>query len=200
MTVPTAELTAPHRGGSTIRRSLTSSNAAKTGHGLSRSQRRTIRNQPRTGRVRCPKLVPARSSRPIGGSSSASPAGSGVRIRLVASVHAAYQNDPAMVHRCAERLAAQMDPAPQWWAGFGAFLAERVAVTRAVSQLQGPQHAHGGVVPAHPPSPVRWARCRRPSCSRSGCACRGSTAGATSAGSCSPPPWIGWRQCSERPA
>ena len=23
-----------------------------------------------------------------------------------------YQNDPAMVHRCAERLAAQMDPAP----------------------------------------------------------------------------------------
>ena len=69
-----------------------------------------------------------------------------------------YQNDPAMVHRCAERLAAQMDPAPPWWAGFGAFLAERVAVTRAVSQLQGPQHAHGGVVPAHPPSPVRWAR------------------------------------------
>ena len=45
MTVPTAELTAPQRGGSTIRRSLTSSNAAKTGHGLSRSQRRTIRNQ-----------------------------------------------------------------------------------------------------------------------------------------------------------
>ena len=45
MTVPTAELTAPHRGGSTIRRSLTSSNAAKTGHGLSRSQRRTIHNQ-----------------------------------------------------------------------------------------------------------------------------------------------------------
>ena len=89
MTVPTAELTAPHRGGSTIRRSLTSSNAAKTGHGLSRSQRRTIRNQPPTGRVRCPKLVPARSSRPIGGSSSASPAGSGVRIRLVVSVHAA---------------------------------------------------------------------------------------------------------------
>ena len=43
--MPTAELTAPHRGGSTIRRSLTSSNAAKTGHGLSRSQRRTIRNQ-----------------------------------------------------------------------------------------------------------------------------------------------------------
>ena len=89
MTVPTAELTAPHPGGSTIRRSLTSSNAAKTGHVLSRSQRRTIRNQPRTGRVRCPKLVPARSSRPIGGSSSASPAGSGVRIRLVVSVHAA---------------------------------------------------------------------------------------------------------------
>lgn len=40
-----------------------------------------------------------------------------------------------MVHRCAEKLAAQMDPAPQWWAGFGAFLAERVAVTRAVSML-----------------------------------------------------------------
>ena len=48
-----------------------------------------------------------------------------------------YQNDPAMVHRCAERLAAQMDPAPQWWAGFGAFLAERVAVTRAVSSCRG---------------------------------------------------------------
>ena len=25
-------------------------------------------------------------------------------------------------------------------------------------QLQGPQHAHGGVVSAHPPSPARWAR------------------------------------------
>ena len=46
-----------------------------------------------------------------------------------------YQNDPSMVHRCAEKLAAQLDPEPQWWAGFGGFLAERAAVTRAVSML-----------------------------------------------------------------
>jgi hypothetical protein len=39
------------------------------------------------------------------------------------------------VHRCAERLAAQLDLEPQWWAGFGEFLAERVAATRAVSML-----------------------------------------------------------------
>jgi integrase len=46
-----------------------------------------------------------------------------------------YQNDPAMVHRCAEKLAAQLDPVPGWWAGFGEFLAARVAATRAVSML-----------------------------------------------------------------
>jgi integrase len=46
-----------------------------------------------------------------------------------------YQNDPAIVYRCAENLAAQLDPEPQWWAGFGAFLAARIAATRAVSML-----------------------------------------------------------------
>ncbi len=46
-----------------------------------------------------------------------------------------YQKDPALVHRCTERLATQLDPEPQWWAGFGEFLAERVAATRAVSIL-----------------------------------------------------------------
>jgi integrase len=39
------------------------------------------------------------------------------------------------VHRCAETLGAQLDPEPQWWAGFGEFLAARVAATRAVSML-----------------------------------------------------------------
>jgi len=46
-----------------------------------------------------------------------------------------YQNDPSMVHRCAEKLVTQLDPEPRWWAGFGGFLAERVAATRAVSML-----------------------------------------------------------------
>jgi len=46
-----------------------------------------------------------------------------------------YQNDPALVHRCTEKLAAQLDPQPRWWAGFGEFLADRVAATRAVSML-----------------------------------------------------------------
>jgi site-specific recombinase XerD len=48
-----------------------------------------------------------------------------------------YQNDPAMVRRCAEKLAAQLNPEPDWWSGFGEFLAERVAVTRAVAMLHG---------------------------------------------------------------
>jgi site-specific recombinase XerD len=39
------------------------------------------------------------------------------------------------VHRCAEKLAAQLDPQPQWWAGFGEFLAARAAATRAISML-----------------------------------------------------------------
>jgi site-specific recombinase XerD len=46
-----------------------------------------------------------------------------------------YQNDPALVHRCTETLAARLDPEPQWWTGFGEFLAARVAATRAVSML-----------------------------------------------------------------
>lgn len=46
-----------------------------------------------------------------------------------------YQNDPAIVHRCAENLAAHLDPEPQWWAGFGEFLAARAAATRAISML-----------------------------------------------------------------
>lgn len=46
-----------------------------------------------------------------------------------------YQNDPALVHRCAEKLAAQLDPEPNGWSGFGEFLAERVAATRAVAML-----------------------------------------------------------------
>jgi hypothetical protein len=46
-----------------------------------------------------------------------------------------YQNDPALVRRCAERLAARLNPEPNWWIGFGEFLAERAAATRAVSIL-----------------------------------------------------------------
>lgn len=46
-----------------------------------------------------------------------------------------YQNDPAIVYRCAEKPAAQLDPEPQWWAEFAAFLAARIAATRAVSML-----------------------------------------------------------------
>ncbi|WP_204815085.1 integrase [Mycobacterium riyadhense] len=34
-----------------------------------------------------------------------------------------------------EKLAAQLDPQPQWWAGFGEFLAARAAATRAISML-----------------------------------------------------------------
>jgi site-specific recombinase XerD len=40
-----------------------------------------------------------------------------------------------LVYRCAENLAAHLDPEPGWWAGFGEFLAARVAATRAVSML-----------------------------------------------------------------
>ncbi|MQA64028.1 MAG: hypothetical protein GEU86_21760 [Actinophytocola sp.] len=39
------------------------------------------------------------------------------------------------MHRCADKLAAQMDPAPEWFTGFGVFLAQRAAPTRAVSML-----------------------------------------------------------------
>jgi site-specific recombinase XerD len=46
-----------------------------------------------------------------------------------------YQNDPALVRRCAEKLAAQLKPELDWWIGFGEFLAERVAATRAVAML-----------------------------------------------------------------
>jgi len=46
-----------------------------------------------------------------------------------------YQNDPALVRRCAEKLAVQLNPEPDWWIGFGEFLAERVAATRAVAML-----------------------------------------------------------------
>src|SRR6202023_2423043 len=46
-----------------------------------------------------------------------------------------YQNDPALVRRCAEKLAAQLKPEPDWWIGFGEYLAERVAATRAVAML-----------------------------------------------------------------
>ena len=46
-----------------------------------------------------------------------------------------YQNDPALVHRCAESLAVRLNPEPNWWIGFGKFLAERAAATRAVSML-----------------------------------------------------------------
>lgn len=70
-----------------------------------------------------------------------------------------YQNDPAMVHRCMEKLAAQMNPVPQWWAGFGAFLAERVAVTRAVSMLHRLAAVLSGLPGAGPTTvleAVRW--------------------------------------------
>ncbi len=46
-----------------------------------------------------------------------------------------YQTDPAMVHRCVEKLATQLDPEPEWLLGFGGFLADRAAPTRAVSML-----------------------------------------------------------------
>lgn len=46
-----------------------------------------------------------------------------------------YQNDPALVRRCAEKLAAQLNPEPHWWIGFGEFLTERAAATRAVAML-----------------------------------------------------------------
>lgn len=46
-----------------------------------------------------------------------------------------YQTDPTMVHRCADKLAGQMAPAPDWFTGFGVFLAQRAAPTRAVSLL-----------------------------------------------------------------
>lgn len=46
-----------------------------------------------------------------------------------------YQTDPQMVHRCAEKLAEQIDPAPDWFTGFGVFLAQRLAPTHAVSLL-----------------------------------------------------------------
>ncbi|MDZ4232911.1 MAG: integrase [Dietzia sp.] len=63
-----------------------------------------------------------------------------------------------MVHRCAEKLAAQMDPAPQWWAGFGAFLAERVAVTRAVSMLHRLAAALTGLPGAGPTAVLEAVR------------------------------------------
>jgi integrase len=63
-----------------------------------------------------------------------------------------------MVHRCAEKLAAQMDPAPQWWAGFGAFLAERVAVTRAVSMLHRLAAALAGLPGAGPTAVLEAVR------------------------------------------
>lgn len=40
-----------------------------------------------------------------------------------------------MVHRCTEKLATQLDPTPEWFHGFGEFLAARAAPTRAVSLL-----------------------------------------------------------------
>lgn len=69
-----------------------------------------------------------------------------------------YQNDPALVHRCAETLAAQLDPAPQWWPGFGAFLAERVAVTRAVSMLHRLAAALAGLPGAGPTAVLEAVR------------------------------------------
>lgn len=63
-----------------------------------------------------------------------------------------------MVHRCAEKLAAQMDPVPQWWAGFGAFLAERVAVTRAVSMLHRLAAALTGLPGAGPTAVLEAVR------------------------------------------
>lgn len=51
-----------------------------------------------------------------------------------------------MVARCAEKLAAGMEPPPAWWFGFGEFLAARVAVTRAVSML----HRLAAVLHRHP--------------------------------------------------
>lgn len=63
-----------------------------------------------------------------------------------------------MVHRCAEKLAAQMNPAPQWWAGFGAFLAERVAVTRATSMLHRLAAALTGLPGAGPTAVLEAVR------------------------------------------
>lgn len=46
-----------------------------------------------------------------------------------------YQTDPELVHRCAEKLAAQLESPPAWLTGFGAYLAARLAPTRAVGLL-----------------------------------------------------------------
>ncbi|PBC57963.1 hypothetical protein [Rhodococcus sp. ACPA1] len=40
-----------------------------------------------------------------------------------------------MVYRCTEKLATQLDPTPEWFPGFGEFLATRAAPTRAISLL-----------------------------------------------------------------
>ena len=63
-----------------------------------------------------------------------------------------------MVHRCAEKLAAQMDPVPQWWAGFGVFLVERTAVTRAVSMLHRLAAALTGLPGAGPTAVLEAVR------------------------------------------
>jgi integrase len=40
-----------------------------------------------------------------------------------------------MVRRCTEKLSGELNPEPAWWSGFGEFLTDRIAVTRAVSML-----------------------------------------------------------------
>lgn len=70
-----------------------------------------------------------------------------------------YQTDPAMVHRCADKLAEQLDPAPAWFTGFGVFLAQRAAPTRAVGLLH--QLANLLAHTSHTPTAVLRAA-RRP--------------------------------------
>ena len=82
-----------------------------------------------------------------------------------------YQNDPALVHRCAEKLAAQLDPEPRWWTGLGEFLAERAAATRAVSMLHRLATTLAGIPGANPTAVLEAIR-------KPGPAVRGAGAGA----------------------
>jgi integrase len=63
-----------------------------------------------------------------------------------------------MVHRCAENVAAQLDPEPHWWSGFGEFLAARVAATRAVSMLHRLAATLAGIPGAGPTAVLEAVR------------------------------------------
>lgn len=62
------------------------------------------------------------------------------------------------MHRCTEKLATQLDPTPQWFHGFGEFLAARAAPTRAVSMLHRLASALAGLPGAGPTSVLEAVR------------------------------------------